>query len=196
VELRQLIQGVQEGVVVRSIYTNGPAAKSELKPSDIITAVDGQAVTTPQQFRTIIRGKKIGVPITFDVFRAGRTIPIQVRPIEWPEQAPAVAVSKSVAQPKADRVELGMTVKPLTPALALQLGAGLAEGVVVATVEKNSLAARNRIRPGDIVTSVNQQPVGTRKQFETAVDKADLKKGVLLNLISGSTARFEILKAD
>jgi len=67
---------------------------------------------------------------------------------------------------------------------------------VVATVEKNSLAARNRIRPGDVVTAVNQQPVGSRKQYQAELDKADVKKGVVLNVISGNIARFEILKAE
>jgi serine protease Do len=196
VELRELIGGIQDGVVVRRIYTNGPAAKSNLKPSDIITAVDGQPVATPQQLRSIIRRKKIGVPVTLDVFRQGKTIPVQVSPIEWQQPAPVLAKSKSVPETKGKPVDLGITVKPLTATLAAQLGTGATEGVVVATVERNSLAARNKIRPGDIVTSVNQQPVGTQKQFQAAIEKADIKKGVLLNLISGNTARFEILKAD
>jgi S1-C subfamily serine protease len=136
------------------------------------------------------------VPVTLDVFRQGKIIPIQVSPIEWQQPTPVLAKNKSVPETKGKPVDLGITVKPLTPALAGQLGTGLTEGVVVATVDRNSVAARNKIRPGDIVTSVNQQPVGTRKQFQAAIERADVKKGVLLNLISGNTARFEILKAE
>ena len=197
VELRELIAGVKEGVVVMTISTNGPAARSDLKLTDIITAVDGEPVTTPQQLRTAIRGKKIGMPVTLEVFRQGKTIPIKVSPIEWPDQTPPlVTKAKSAPAPKAVNLDLGITVKPLTPALASQLGVGVTEGVVVATVEKNSLAARNRIRPGDVVTAVNQQPVGSRKQYQAELDKADVKKGVVLNVISGNIARFEILKAE
>jgi serine protease Do len=195
IDLRELIPGIQDGVVVSKILRDGPAAKSDLKPIDIITAVDGEPVATPQQLRGAIRGKKIGAPITLEVFRQGKTIPIKVSPTEWPEPADDVKQVKSVPAPKSIPLELGITVKSLTPALASQFGAAAIEGVLVATVEKNSPAARSGLKPGDIITSINQQPTGDRKQFQAAVEKADLKKGVLLNLISGNTARFEILKA-
>jgi serine protease Do len=69
------------------------------------------------------------------------------------------------------------------------------DGLVVATVDKNSPAARSGIKPGDIITSINQEPITTRKQFAAALEKLDLKKGAIINLISGNTARFEIVKA-
>lgn len=194
-ELRELIPGIQDGVVVRRIVPDGPAAKSDLKPSDIITAVDGAPVATPQQLRYAIRGKKIGSPVILDVFRQGKTIAVKISPSEWPEPVVTVAQGKSAPTSKSAPVELGITVKPLTPALASQFGTEATEGMLVATVEKNSPAARSGLKPGDIITAIDQQPIGNRKQFLVAVEKADLKKGVLLNLISGNTAHFEILKA-
>ncbi len=50
------------------------------------------------------------------------------------------------------------------------------------------------MKPGEIITSVNQQPVSNPKQFRDALSKADLKKGIIINLLSGNSARFEILK--
>jgi serine protease Do len=194
-DLRELIPGIQDGVVVRTIVPDGPAAKSELRPSDIITAVDGQAVTTPQQLRGSIRGKKIGAPVVLEVFRQGKTISVKVSPSEWPEAKPVLVNAKPATSPKALAVELGLTVKPITPALAYQLGINSQQGMLVATVEKNSPAARSQIKPGDIITSIDQQPITNRKQFQTAVEKIDLKKGVIVNLVSGNTARFEIVKA-
>lgn len=195
-DLRELIPGIQDGVVVRRIVPNGPAAKSDLKPSDIITAVDGEPVATPQELRYAIRGKKIGLPITLQVYRQGKTIPITINPSEWPESAASVTQAKAAPASKSAPVELGITIKALTPALAAQLEMPSNEGVLVATVEKNSPAARSGLKPGDIITAIDQQPIGNRKQFLTALEKADLKKGVLMNLISGNTARFEILKAN
>ncbi len=81
-DLQELIPGVRDGVVVRTIVPDGPAAKSELKPSDIITAVDGQLVATPQQLRGSIRGKKIGTPVTLQVFRQGKAISVK-GPNHW-----------------------------------------------------------------------------------------------------------------
>jgi len=68
--------------------------------------------------------------------------------------------------------------------------------VVVATVEKDSPADRQGIKPGDLITAINQQPVDAPKQFQEAISHADLKKGVLVNLLSGNVARFEVLKSE
>lgn len=194
-ELRELVPDLQDGVVVRQIVPDGPAAKSDLKPTDVITAVDGQPVTTPQQLRGAIRGKKIGAPITLDVFRQGKTVPVKISPSEWPELPTEVANVKptpTAAKPVA--TDLGISVKPMTPALAAQLGVA-PSGVVVATVERNSPAARGGVRPGDIITAINQQPIATRKEYQAALQNADLKKGVMVTLLTANTAHFEILKA-
>jgi serine protease Do len=196
-DLLELIPGIQEGVVVRTIVPDGPAAKSELRPSDIITAVDGQPVSTPQQLRGTIRSKKIGAPVVLNVFRQGKTISVNVSPSEWPEaNPPALAKAKEPAPPKKLAVELGITVKPLSPTLAYQLGINSRDGMLVATVERNSPAAHSQIKPGDIITSIDQQPITNRKQFQSAVEKIDLAKGAIINLVSGNTARFEIVKAN
>ncbi len=196
VELRELIPGIKEGVVVHTIVPDGPAAKSTLKPSDIITSVDGMPVMTPQQLRGSIRSKKIGAPVMLQVYRQGKTIPVEINPSEWPQAKPQLTtVTTVVPSTRPLAVELGITVKPLTAGLASQLRASMQEGIVVATVDKNSPAARGNIKPGDIITSINQEPIVTRKQFQAAVEKLDLKKGAIINLLSGNTARFEIVKA-
>jgi serine protease Do len=130
------------------------------------------------------------------VYRQGKTIPVEINPSEWPQPKPQLATTTTVVPSmKPVTVELGITVKPLTATLASQLRAGTQEGMVVATVDKNSAAARGNIRPGDIITSINQEPIFSRKQFQAAVEKLDLKKGAIINLLSGNTARFEIVKA-
>src|SRR5881628_714708 len=79
-DFRALIKGPAEGVVVHSVLPNGPAARSELKPTDIITAVDGKSVGTAKQLRNELRNKKIGQPVTLDVFRKGKAIQVKVAP--------------------------------------------------------------------------------------------------------------------
>ena len=78
--------------------------------------------------------------------------------------------------------------------MAKQFGVEMTDGVILMAVENGSPADLKGLKPGDIITSVNQQSVATPKQFREAVKKADLKKGVIINFISGNTARFEVLK--
>lgn len=193
-ELISLLKGVEDGVVVSVIVPDGPAAKSDLKPGDVITAVEGRKVSTPQQLREQIRTRKVGQPVSLSVVRAGKPISVKISPAEWKQpEATTVAARKASPETK-DASGLGMVVKDLTPDLASQFGVERIEGVIVTSVEKDSVAARKGLKPGDVITSLNQQPTGTPAEFHDGLAKADLKKGVIVNLISGSTARFEILK--
>jgi serine protease Do len=192
-ELRELIKGVEDGVVVGTILPEGPAAKSDLKPSDVIVAVDGRKVSTPQELRAEVRRKQIGHPITLEVFREGKTTRIKVLAAEWEQPKPAVAATRKAPTEK-DPTGLGVKVDVLTKELAAQFHLETTDGVVVTSVEKNSPAARRGVQPGDLITSINQQPIRTPKDFREAMNRADLKKGVIVNLTSGNTARFEVVK--
>jgi serine protease Do len=47
--------GVKEGVLVRSVLENTPAQKAGVKAGDVITKVDGMAVTTPNELSNAVR---------------------------------------------------------------------------------------------------------------------------------------------
>jgi serine protease Do len=47
--------GVKEGVLVRSVLENTPAQKAGIKAGDVITKVDGMAVTSPSELSGVVR---------------------------------------------------------------------------------------------------------------------------------------------
>src|SRR5207253_6513585 len=49
--IRDLFKGVEKGVVVRTIEADAPAYKSDLRPFDLITQIDGASVTTDSQLQ-------------------------------------------------------------------------------------------------------------------------------------------------
>ena len=75
-----------DGVMVISLQPDGPATKSDLKPGDVITAVDSRTVSTATQLRNEIRVKKPGSAVTLDVLRNSKPIKIKVHPEAWPER--------------------------------------------------------------------------------------------------------------
>ena len=196
--LREAINGVDDGVIVERILAGGPASKSELEQGDIVTAVEGRRVGTPQQLRGEIRGKKVGQPVTLDVYRAdltghGKVVHVKVEPAAW--VGPSTTLASTRTSPdQAAATGLGVTIHPLTRELAKQFGVGLTNGVVVVAVDSSTAAARKGIKPGDIITSVNQSAVASPQQFRDALKGADLKKGVTVKLLSGNTARVEVLR--
>jgi serine protease Do len=190
-DFHEFMPDVESGVIVQSILPGGPAAKSGLRPADVITAIDGKPVGNSQQIRDEVRRKTAGQFVTLDVLRAGKTVQIKLKPEEQLDVAAAGNASYTVEN--ASAANLGLTVHPVTRQLADHFGVNMAEGVIIVAVDKNGPAAQNEIKPGDIITSVNQQPVSNPKQFRDALKKADLKKGVLLNLTSRDESWFEIL---
>ena len=192
-EYRDLITGVTDGVVITAIPSDGPAAKSDLKPGDVITAVEGVTVSTAQQLKNEIRGKKIGSPVTLDVHRFGKNIKVKVKPEAWPEEIGQVA---SRRRPAADDKtgNLGLTVETVTKELAEQYGLEKVEGVLVSEVQRGSAAERKGIKPGDVITEVNGKTVSTPKQFQQAMKAADAKKGVVIIFTSRGTSKVEVLR--
>src|SRR5207237_4278491 len=76
-QIRDLFKGLDKGVVVRTIEADAPAYKSDLRPFDVITQVDGAAVTTDTQLQREILKKKIGQNVELTVRRKGLTLESQ-----------------------------------------------------------------------------------------------------------------------
>ena len=173
---------------------DGPSSKSGLLPGDVILSLDGQTVNTSQELRDEIRQKPIGQPITLAVFRTGKMLNLRVSPGEYPASEDAAIESADPPRKRKQFPELGITTESLTPKALAELGAKAKSGVRVSSVAPNSPAAHSEIRAGEVITEVGDQSVSTPEEFSKALEKADLEKGILIRLISGRSARFEILK--
>jgi serine protease Do len=195
--IRGLFKGIEKGVVVRTIEGDAPAAKSDLRPFDVITQVDTAPVASDSQLQHEILKKKIGQQVELTVWRKGQTVKVPVKTGELPSEiarASNVPLTPDQGRPE-ETGKFGLQVQELNKEMADRLKLGVDKGVVVTDVAENSIAAMQGIQREDVITEVDGQPVGDVKAFRQALNKSDPRRGVLLYLDRKGSKTFAVLKA-
>jgi serine protease Do len=190
---RDLVPGIKDGVVVTDIIADGPASKSQLRPGDVVTAIDGKDVVTSQELKDEIRSKTPGSDVHLSVYRqtGSRALStnIVVRPGEW--KPPVENPTEVVSAPSADSATIATA--GLDVAVLHRRGRG-GQSLIVTAVEANSLADGAGVEVGDIIVSIGTELVTTPKQLSDLLKTADFHKGVRLNLISQGNPKFAVLR--
>ena len=160
------------GALVASVEPGGPADKAGVEPGDVIVGLNGKAVERSSELPPLVAAVKPGTKAKLEVWRDGkkRSLEVSVGELE-PDQ-----VASGPRGGDAGEGRLGLAVRPLTEQEKQQLDG--AQGLLVEGV--SGPAARAGIRPGDVVTSVNGQPVKSPGELREAVEK---RKGTVALLI-------------
>ncbi len=196
--IRELFKGVDKGVVVRTIEADAPAYKSDLRPFDVITQIDGTPVTTDTQLQHEILKKKVGQNVELGVWRKGQMMKIAVTTGELPNEIgqPSALQPAPRGEPRQeDANKFGLQLQDLTKEVATRLKLSVQQGVIVTDVADNSIAAAQDIQREDVITEVDGQPVTNVASFRAALSKADPRRGILLYLDRKGSRTFAVLKA-
>jgi len=157
---------VQQGVLVAGVFPRSPAEKAGLETGDVITAVDGEKLRNSADLRNRVGLLPIGSKVELDVIRRGRSMRVTATLAE--------AVPVKLEVPESIASLSGATLGAIEPNSPLY---GRLGGAVVLQLKPNSRAARAGLRPGDVITAVNQRPV---QSPEDVVKLAGQSKGQLL----------------
>jgi Do/DeqQ family serine protease len=191
----EVFKGVDKGVIVRTIQADTPAAKSELRPADVITDVDGAPVSSARELQREVLKKKIGESVNLGVWRNGKKINIAVKTEELPgDNNRLSAQTTPPPQNPGKAAEYGLQVQDITPDLKQELGLKSDAGVVVSEVAPNSPAAVADIQPGDVITEVGHAAVTDVKSFEKVLGDQTDKPNLLLLLDRKGVKTYSIVK--
>jgi serine protease Do len=72
-------------VHVAEVIGDGPAAKGGVRAEDVILEVNGKPVTTAADLQRLMYDDAIGRGVTVRVLRSGRTLDLDVTPVELPD---------------------------------------------------------------------------------------------------------------
>ena len=193
--LREQITGVEKGVVITTIEPDTPAYRSDLRPADVITAIDGTPVATAQELRRQVLSKKIGQNVTLEVWRGGKTLKIGVTAGEMPRTA---------QQPAADRpgkgggaeAQAGLHLAEVTQAVADRLRLKAPSGVLVTAVDPDSPAAVAGIQKDDVITEIDSKPAPDLPTARKLLENHEAKKAILLFLERKGQKTYGVVKIE
>jgi serine protease Do len=176
-----------DGVLIGDVQADSPAAEAGLQAGDVIVEFDGQQVTDMAPFRNLVAQTSPGNKVQLQVIRDGQRKSLTITIGALPD-SPAERAAKA-----SDEVESqGFTVRPLDADLAERLGLDEQQGVVVASVEPGSAAARAGLEAGMLIEQVNRTPVSSIAEFKQAL-KDGKDKTTLLRVKTGDHSRYVVI---
>ncbi|HEX5003829.1 MAG TPA: trypsin-like peptidase domain-containing protein [Gemmatimonadales bacterium] len=169
------------GVLVNDFAPDSPARKAGIEKGDIILSVDGKPVNYTAQLQQAIGFSRPGQVVQIEVARKGgvrKTYPVRLVALEAPQaaaQEDGPAPDDSATETGTAMAPLGITVQPLKPQEAVELGLGRSVGgLVVVDVTVNGpawevLSPASAGGPPDIILSVEGTPVTTEAELRAAL---------------------------
>ncbi|HKT85057.1 MAG TPA: Do family serine endopeptidase [Novosphingobium sp.] len=177
-----------KGEFIQVVEPGGPAAKGGMKAGDVVVKVNGKEVTQDQTLSYLVANTAPGTRIPVEVIRNGQRLTLDVTVATRPSQdelqqnfAPeggqqgADPFNNPPTQQEQGFVEksIGLSVTPLTPTIARQLGASEGtKGLVVVAADPNSDAGQKGFARGFILLQANGQDLATKADLEQAIRAA------------------------
>jgi serine protease Do len=195
----QLNVSTPGGALVTDVQPDSPAAAAGLQSQDVITQFNGTPITSHRQLSAVVGRTPIGKSVPVVVYRDGKELKLKVTVREAPANYGLRPDEQTEPQEPAagkqfDR--LGLEVAPLTGDVARQLGLKEEAGVVITGVEQGSIADRAGLEASMAIVQVGRQAVRSVEEFEAAIARGSLEKGILVLVKSGEGSRFVVLKSE
>jgi serine protease Do len=181
-----------KGALVAATIPDGPAAKAGLKDGDVITALNGQPVTDPNNLKNQVSSFAPGTTLTLDVLRAGKTTQFAVTTAEKPgaKRIGKGGLDSLSKQNRSDDegVLNGVAVEDLDRAGRRDMNfPAKLKGALITQVAPNSASARAGLKPGDVILEINRELVTSAKDAVELSTKTESKKTLLKLWSRGNT---------
>ncbi|MBL4850215.1 MAG: trypsin-like peptidase domain-containing protein [Planctomycetes bacterium] len=177
----------------------GPASEAGLRPGDLILAIDGARIRDGQDLGHRVAQVPVGQKFKMSVRRGSETITLEAIAVERPDTPDRPTThGPATNAPGTTPSEVGISARVMTPELARFFGFTFNEkepSVVVARVERSSLAFQQGVRPGMIIQQVERTLVTNLDDLQAALNAARLEgKGVVLRVWDGRSSRVVVCR--
>ena len=182
-----------EGVVIADVNPLSSAAERDVRPGDLLLAVNGTPVNARFEedlpaVRKIIADLPVGEAAVLRLRRGGRDFEV-------------TAVTEEYGRLRGDQLEFkewGFTAVELTPDVVRAAQLPDRNGIMVSGAQAGSVAANARLSAGDIILKVDGSVVKNLDQFQEIYREKRRAAGssVLLFVKRGALTRFVLVKQN
>ncbi len=176
----------EEGALVTTVISGGPAEAAGVEGGDVIVEFDGQEIEDWNDLPRVVARTPVGKKVDVVLIRDGKRKRLEVAIGVLDEARPTRLAKKGGA------TEFGLRVQALTPDLAEQLGLDDENGVVVTSVSPGSPASEAGIRSGDVILEVNRSTVNNVEALRDELASAE--QSALLLIRRGDATIFVPVK--
>ncbi len=200
VSIRDLDEGLAKqfkvpdtgGALVEDVTPGGPADKAGLKNGDVIRKLNGMPISDAGQLTAQVTNLNPGSVSTLDILRDGQPQSLKVTLGERPADLSTHAGGGGGVEEGTLR---GIAVENLTPQIRDQAGIPAnVSGVIIAQLDPNSPAAQYGLQEGDVIESINRQPVRSVGDYNRLAAKA--KGQTLLRINRQGNGVYVVISPD
>jgi len=175
------------GALVARVSEGSPAAKAGLREGDIIVEFNGVAIDLSADLPHVVGRTKAGSTARMTVVREGKRMVLDVVVGELPESD---QVAAAIAPGAAEPARLGLVVEGLSDAVRQR--SGVERGVLVTATD--GPAAEAGIRPGDVITRLDNREIDSVQTFAEVVDALVPGRSVPVLIVRGQAPTFLALR--
>ncbi|WP_371411620.1 MULTISPECIES: DegQ family serine endoprotease [Pseudomonas] len=178
------------GALVAQVLEDGPAAKGGLQVGDVILSMNGQPIIMSADLPHLVGSLKDGAKAKLEIIRNGKRQNLDVTVGALPdEDAGITTAGQGSAERSSNR--LGVAVSDLT---AEQKKALELKGGVVIKEVLDGPAALIGLRPGDVISHLNNQAIGSAKEFTEIAKDLPKNRSVSMRVLRQGRASFITFK--
>ena len=178
------------GALVAQVLQDGPAAKGGLQVGDVILSLNGQSIVMSADLPHLVGALKAGDKAELDVVREGERKVLAMTVGALPDDDEELVASAAPGEGVSSN-RLGVAVVELTAEQKKTLD--VTSGVLVKGVQDGP-AALMGVRPGDVITHLNNQAIDTSKTFAAIAKALPKDRSVSMRVLRGGRASFITFK--
>ncbi len=176
------------GVMIQRVVENGSASAEDIREGDVLLKIDGREVNQPNQLQSYVGSKRAGDVVKLLLFRNGKEITRNVKLKARDEETEnIVSLDDETSQkPKSlDQIQqqdfeiVGLSLKEMT--LNEKQKYEIKEGLLITDIKQFGSAYNQRLAPGLVILSVNQNNIDSVNDFKKIIND-NKGKAILLKV--------------